>query len=214
VRLGRGKEKMKCYTIEDYDGICLGIIIVNFGLVIGEDGCGRERNVVWFDPERGKYVDKYERIYIKFFRVDTNEMVDRCGKDQVEERLRWAKREYGEDNIRTEECKIPVVRLIEYKINAEKENEVLVYFKTPIKINIRFFKLLEGEKYKVIEKGICAEGMAGRVGRWEEYLIKLEDGGWLKFKLSSKKTVFYPFYKNEGGKIIYIDEREKQEVKI
>jgi hypothetical protein len=94
--------------------------------------------------------------------------------------------------------------MAEYKEEEEEEenpNDVLVYFKRPEYIKSVIFKFKDGVKYKIISKGVCAEGETGKDGRWEEYLIQIQDGGWVSFRLRMAGTTLYPFYQNLKGRI-------------
>lgn len=198
---------MKCYTIEGHEVVRNGIELENGYLTLGELGQGREEHSIRFKETEIKIMDEYYKKIYQFYRPDGRFICNAYEYEVDEKRFELIKI-LGFENL-IEKAKLNrYVRMVEY-LEGE-QNDMLIYFKRPEKINSRVFEFKDGEKYEIILKGICAEGKKGRDGKWEEYLIHIKEDGWVKFKLKRKESVIYPIYHNIKARICCIEEFERR----
>jgi hypothetical protein len=197
---------MKCFTLEGHLVLRNGIELKDGYLILGENGQGREENSIKFEESRIKIMDEYYKKIYHYYSPD-GKFIGKAFEFEKFEKYNHFIKIYGEDNVIERPTLIRYLRMAEYQ--EEEPNDVLVYFKRPEYIKSILFIFKDGVKYKIIRKGICAEGETGRDGRWGEYLIQIQDGGWVSFRLRMEGSVLYPFYQNIKGRIVYFEKFKK-----
>jgi len=101
--------------------------------------------------------------------------------------------------------KIPVEQIIDYKLENERENELLVFVQAPK--DFQTFIFIDGDKIQSLASGLRADN--GSI--WEEVLVRIQNHGFLRFRTSKygKRLVFE--YKNYDGNLICADKTTKEE---
>jgi len=94
--------------------------------------------------------------------------------------------------------------IVEYTMPDEKPGEAMVF--VPEMFGSRgTSRIVETYKCKELGKGKRANGLAGRVEWGEEYLMRVEEGGWFKVKVTGRKIgLIYRKFVNSNGKIIEV----------
>jgi len=93
--------------------------------------------------------------------------------------------------------KIPVEKIVDYKMSNEKTNELLVFVQAPK--NYQIFIFIDGDKIQSLASGLRANN--GSI--WEEVLVRIQNDGFLRFRISKEGKRFEIEYKNSDGNLIY-----------
>jgi hypothetical protein len=173
---------MNCYTLSNP-----GIKIENYKIILGEEGQGREQEIIEIEPVRARFDFSRDRYVSKVINPLTGEVLFAF----EEEKLAWEKiDEYQAKGVKLQFRKELYQRerfILWYRLPEEQPGDCLVF--VPAIYGFRGnSEIIASESVKIVAEGVKADGLAGRMASGREYLLVVNKGGWFTLKVTGRRV--------------------------